>query len=83
MKALRYNTQKMEKEKSQCSDLIVQASIRRKPRFKPGSELSGKPVNKLVNVEVNDMTTDDSEVVDIMLHFRAFVNAEGAEISNP
>jgi hypothetical protein len=69
----------MEREKSQCSDLIVKASIKRKPRFKAGSELSGKPVNKLVSVEVNDTTTEDSEAFDITLHFRSCANAEGFE----
>ena len=72
----------MERE-NQCNDLIVKASIKRKPRFKPGSELSGKPINKLVSVEVNDNTTEDSEAFDITLHFRSCANAEGTENCNP
>ncbi len=72
----------MEKEKNECSDLIVKASMKRTPRFKPGSELSGKPVNKLVSVEVNDTATEDSEAFDITLHFRSCANAEGAEPCN-
>ncbi len=66
----------MEKEKNECNDLIVKASMKRTPRFKAGSELSGKPVNKLVSVEVNDTATEDSEAFDITIHFRSCANAE-------
>jgi hypothetical protein len=66
----------VEKEKSQCADLIVKASIRRKSRFKAGAELSGAVNVKHVDVEVNDVATEDTETFDIKLHFRGCVNAE-------
>ncbi len=70
-KALRHNTHKMEKEKSQCSDLIVKASIKRKPRFKAGAELSGAVNVKRMDVEVNDVSTEDTEAFDITLHLKS------------
>ncbi len=66
----------MEKEKNQCGDLIVKASIKRKPRFKAGAELSSSVNLKSVDVEVNDVATEDTETFAIQLHFRGCVNAE-------
>ena len=66
----------MEKEKNQCSDLIVKASIKRVPRFKPGSELSDSVNLKSVDVSVEDTSTEDSEAFDITLHFKTCANAE-------
>jgi len=62
---------KMEKEKSQCSDLIVKASIKRKPRFKAGAELTGAVNVKRMDVEVNDVSTEDTEAFDITLHLKS------------
>lgn len=61
----------MEKEKNQCSDLIVKASIKRKPRFKAGSDLSSTVNVKLMDVEVNDESTEDTEAFDITLHLKS------------
>lgn len=69
----------MEKEKNQCSDLIVKASIKRRPRFKAGSELSGHVNLKSVDVSVDDTSTEDAEAFDITLHFKTCANAEGIE----
>lgn len=61
----------MEKEKNQCSDLIVKASIKRKPRFKAGSDLSSTVNVKRMDVEVNDESTEDTEAFDITLHLKS------------
>lgn len=61
----------MENQTNQCSDLIVKASYTRKPRFKPGSELSGRPNKKVMSIEVNDELTEDSEIFDITLHLKS------------
>jgi len=63
-------------EERQCGDLIIKAEIKRKPRFKAGSELSSSVNLKRVEVEVNDVSTEDAETFDIKLHFRGCVNAE-------
>ena len=55
----------MTKENCSKSDLIVQLKTRRRPRFKAGSELSGK-VN-LVAVDFNEEVTDDSELMEIKI----------------
>jgi len=52
-------------------DLIVKASIKRKPRFKAGAELSSSVNLKRVDVEVNDVSTEGTETFAIQLHFRA------------
>ncbi|OJX36282.1 MAG: hypothetical protein BGO87_07455 [Flavobacteriia bacterium 40-80] len=62
---------RMEKEKNQCSDLIVKASIKRKPRFKAGSDLSSTVNVKRMDVEVNDESTEDTEAFDITLHLKS------------
>ncbi|MCO5268987.1 MAG: hypothetical protein M9897_08850 [Brumimicrobium sp.] len=67
----------MEKEKNQCSDLIVKASIKRRPRFKAGSELSGRVNLKSVDVLVEDTSTEDAEAFDITLQFKTCTNAAG------
>ncbi len=68
----------MEKE-NLCGDLIIKASIKRKPRFKAGSELSGRVNLKRVDVSVDDTSTEDTEAFDITLHFKACANVEGIE----
>lgn len=70
-KVLCITHKKMEKEKSQCSDLIVKASIKRKPRFKAGAELTGAVNVKRMDVEVNDVSTEDTEAFDITLHLKS------------
>lgn len=65
----------MEEAKQQCGDLIIKASINHKPRFKAGSDLSGI-VMKRVEVEVNDVSTEDTETFDIKLHFKGCVNTD-------
>lgn len=61
----RYNSSfKMEKCKK--SDLIVEVKTRRRPRFKAGSELSGK-VN-LVAIDFNEEIDETSEMVELKLH---------------
>ncbi len=55
----------MNAEKCSQSDLIVNVRSRRRPRFKAGSELSGK-VN-LVEVDYNEEITDETELVEVKL----------------
>ena len=59
------NFENMNTEKCSQSDLIVNVRSRRSPRFKAGSELSGK-VN-LVEVDYNEEVTEDSELVEVKL----------------
>ncbi len=65
----------MEKEKNECNDLIVKASITNKPRFKAGSELSSRVNLRQVDVEVSDVSEEDTETFGIMLHFKACVGS--------
>lgn len=65
----------MELEKSRCGDLIVKASITNKPRFKAGSELSSRVNLRQVDVEVSDVSEEDTETFGIMLHFKACVGS--------
>ena len=67
----------MEKEKNLCSDLIVKASVKRVPRFKPGSELSDSVNLKIMDLSVADNSTEDSEAFEISLHFKTCANAAG------
>lgn len=67
----------MEKEKDQCSDLIVKASIKRKIRFKAGTELTSN-ITKRMSVDVNDTSTEDTEAFDITLQLKSC-----AESCNP
>ena len=53
-------------EKCIKSDLIVEVKAKRKPRFKAGSELSGK-VN-LVAIDFNEEIDETSEIVELNLH---------------
>lgn len=69
----------MEKEVNQCGDLIVKASIKSKIRFKAGSELSSKVNLRQVHVEVSDVSEEDTETFDIMLHFKACAGSADAE----
>jgi hypothetical protein len=62
---------KMEKEKSRCGDLIVKASITNKPRFKAGSDLSGRVNLRQVDVEISNESDEDTETFGIAFHFRA------------
>lgn len=65
----------MEQEKSCCGDLIVKASITNKPRFKAGSELSSRVNLRQVDVEVSDVSEEDTKTFGIMLHFKACVGS--------
>lgn len=71
----------MEKE-NLCGDLIIKASIKRKPRFKVGSELSGTVNLKQVDVEINDTSTEDTQNFDIVMRFRACASVKGEENAN-
>ncbi len=71
----------MEKE-NLCGDLIIKASITRKPPFKAGSELSGRVNLKQVDVEINDTSTEDSQNFDIAMRFRACANVKVEESAN-
>jgi len=53
-------------EKCVKSDLIVEVKAKRKPRFKAGSELSGK-VN-LVAIDFNEEIDEISESVELKIH---------------
>jgi hypothetical protein len=55
----------MQTENCNKDDLTVQVRSKRKPRFKAGSELSGK-VN-LVAVDFNEEINDESELVELKL----------------
>ncbi len=55
----------MVNEKCSKSDLIVNVKSSRRPRFKAGSELSGK-VN-MVEVDFNEEITEESEMVEVKL----------------
>ena len=52
-------------ENCKKSDLIVEVKTRRRPRFKAGSELSGK-VN-LVAIDFNEEITEEMEMVELKL----------------
>ena len=67
----------MEKEKNLCSDLIVKASIKRVPRFKPGSELSDTVNLKVLDVSVADNSTEHLEAFELTLHLKTCANAAG------
>lgn len=70
----------MENQKNQCTDLIVKASVKRRPpRFKAGAELSGVVNLRSVDVVVDELSTEDLEAFDIMLHFKSCA----AENCNP
>lgn len=55
----------MQTENCNKSDLTVQVRSKRTPRFKAGSELSGK-VN-LIAVDFNEEINDDSELVELKI----------------
>lgn len=55
----------MQTEKCNKSDLTVQVRSKRRPRFKAGSELSGK-VN-LVAIDFNEEITEEMEMVELKL----------------
>lgn len=63
----------------QCvnEDMTIELKASKRPRFKAGSELSSK-VN-LVAIEVNQETTDESEILEL----RLVLNSEICEKSRP
>lgn len=66
----------MEETKNQCSDLIIKAAIKKKPKFKAGSGLSGKVNLKSVEVNVDDVSTEDTSAFEIMMHFRGCISED-------
>ncbi len=55
----------MAKDNCSKSDLIVQVKSHKRPRFKAGSELSGK-VNRLM-IESSEEITEDSEMIEVKI----------------
>lgn len=55
----------MQTEKCKKSDLVVNVRSSRRPRFKAGSELSGK-VN-MVEVDFNEEANETSELVEVKI----------------
>ena len=68
----------MTKEKCTSSDLHVNVRAKRSPRFKAGSELSGK-VNRL-NVDLSESLHEDHELLDIKLTLSTEHCSEGCDI---
>jgi hypothetical protein len=63
----------MEEKTSQCGDLIIKATVKKKPRFKAGAELSSRVNLKSVEVNVNDTSTEDTDAFEIMMHFKGCI----------
>lgn len=64
------NCEKMNNQEIQASDLVVKATIKRKPRFKAGSDLTSTVNVKKLDVEIDDISTEDAEeyIVTVQLH---------------
>ena len=69
----------MTKDNCSKSDLTVALKTRRRPRFKAGSELSGK-VNR-VEVEFNEEFTEDSELMEIKINLMSEACVSGVELN--
>ena len=62
------------------SDLIVEVKAKRKPRFKAGSELSGK-VN-LVAIDFNEEIDETSESIELKRHISSEDGSSEEELVN-
>ena len=71
----------MEKEVNQCDDLIIKAAIKKKIKFKAGSDLSGRVNLKSVDISVDKASTEDSETFEFMIHFKGCANMHETEES--
>lgn len=51
----------MENQNNSTNEIVVSASVKRKPRFKAGSDLSSTVSVSKIEIEVEDTSTEDAE----------------------